>query len=57
MAAVKPKDIKMISDNFYLSYPNTLSLTYALQLSVGECVLNRETHSLFILIPDLTINH
>ena len=56
MEAVKPKDSKMTSNNGSLSY-TTFSLTHALQLSVSECVINREAHSLFILIPDLTMTH
>ena len=36
---------------------SSLSLSYALQLSVCDCVVNREAHSLFILILDLTLTH
>ena len=57
MAVVKPKDSKMISDNRSLSYPSSFSLTHALQLSVSDCIINRETHSLFILITDFTITY
>ena len=42
--------------NLFLPSPSVFFfLSYALQLSVSECVLNREAHSLFILIPDLTM--
>ena len=56
---VKPKNIKMISrQQQSLSCPNNFfSLNYVLQLSMSECVINREAHSLFILIPNLTITH
>ena len=57
MAAIKSKDNKMISNNCSLSYPSSFSLTYALQLSVSDCVINREAHSLFILVSDLTITY
>ena len=36
---------------------SSLSLSYVLELSVCEFVLNREAHSLFILIPYLTLTH
>ena len=43
------------SSNLFLPSPSVFfSLSYALQLSVSECVLNREASSLFILILDLT---
>ena len=58
---VKPQNSKMISNSssLFLSSPNNFfSLSYVLQLSVSECVINyREDHSLFILIPNLTITH
>ena len=57
---VKPKIVRESPDSssLFLSSPaNFFSLSYALQLSVSECVLNREAHSLFILIIDLTITH
>ena len=56
----KPQNSKMIPDSssLFLSSPsNFLFLNYALQLSVSECVINREAHSLFILIPYLTMTH
>ena len=40
-----------------LSQSYSFSLSYALQLSVSECVINREAHSLFILVSDLTLTH
>ena len=45
-----PKTIRRSPDS------SSLSLSYALQLSVSECMLNREARSLFILIPDLKNN-
>ena len=42
----------MISNSCSLSYPSSL-----LQLSVSDCVKNREAHSLFILVSDLTITY
>ena len=57
MEVVKPKDSKMISDNYSLSYLSSFSLTHALQLSVCDYVINREAHSLFILITELTLTH
>ena len=44
-------------DDCSLSYPSSFSLTHALQLSVSDCVINREDHSLFILVSDLTISY
>ena len=41
---------------FSLSYPS-FSLTHVLKLSVSDYVLNREAHSLFILVSDLTITY
>ena len=55
MVAVKPKDSKMISDSCSLSYPGSFSLTHALQLSVSDCMINIEAHSLFILVFNLKI--
>ena len=55
MVAVKPKYSKMISNNYSLSYPNSFSLTRALQLSASDYVINKEAHSLFILVSDLII--
>ena len=52
-----PKTVRWSPDssNLFLPCPSVfLFLNYALQLSVGECVINREASSLFILIPDLT---
>ena len=59
MAVVKPKDNNMISDSFSLSYPNSFSLTHALQLSVTDCMINRELsiYTSFLLdnnLPGLT---
>ena len=57
---VKPQIVRLSLDNssLFLPSPNSFFfLRYALQLSVSECVINRETHSLFILIPDLTITY
>ena len=56
---VKPKNSKMISRQQYslsLVPSSSFSLSYVLQLSVSECVINREDHSLFILIPNVTEN-
>ena len=40
--------------NLFLPFPSVfIFLSYALQLSVSECVINREASSLFILIPNL----
>ena len=56
---VKPQNSKMISrqqQRLFLPSPIVFFfLSYALQLSVSECVINREAHSLFILVPDLRI--
>ena len=46
----------MISNSCSLSYPNSFSLTHVLQLSVSECVINREAHSLFILFHSLNVH-
>ena len=57
---VKPQNSKMISrqHSLSLSCPSSFfSLSYVLQLNVSECMINREAHSLFILIPDLTITY
>ena len=51
------KTVRWFPDSYKLFLPCPgvfLFLNYALQLSVDECVLNREVTSLFILIPDLT---
>ena len=41
--------------NLFLPSPSVFFfLSYALQLSVSVCVLNREASSLFIIIPDLS---
>ena len=53
----KPKTVRWSPDssNLFLPFPSVfLFLNYALQLSVSECVLNREASSVFILIPDFT---
>ena len=52
-----PKIVRWFPDSskLFLPCPSVfLFLSYALQLSVDECVLNREVTSLFILIPDMT---
>ena len=56
MVAVKPKDRKDdLQKLFSLTCATTSSLTHVPQLS--ECVTNREAHSLFKLILDLTITY
>ena len=58
MAAVRPKDRKDdLHQLFSLSLISSSSLTHALKLSVSDCVINREAHSLFILVFNLTLNH
>ena len=54
---VKPKTLTWSPDssNLFLPFLGVfLFLSYVLQLSVSECVINREASSLFILIPDFT---
>ena len=51
---VEPKTVNdlLIAVTSSLPSPSVFCfLNYALQLSVSECVINRETHPLFILIP------
>ena len=53
---VKPKIVRWYPDssNLFLPFPSVfLFLSYALQLSVDECVSNRESNYLFILILDM----
>ena len=57
MVVVKHKYIKMISNSCSLSYASFFSLTHVLQLSVSDCMINREDKSLFILVSDLKINY
>ena len=55
-----PKIVRWYPDSgsLFLSSPNNFFfLSYALQLSVSERVINREAHFLFILIPDLKMTH
>ena len=49
MAAVKPKDIKMIT--------NSCSLSHLCTIVGWVCATNKEAHSLFILVSDLTITY
>ena len=47
----------MISTSCSLSLISSFSLTHAVQQSVSDYVINREAHSLFILVSDLTITY
>ena len=51
---VEPKTVSdvLTAVTFFLSSPSVFSfLNYVLHLSVDECVINRDSSSLFILIP------
>ena len=58
MAAVKPKNIKMISNNlFSLSHLRELLLSHSCApVSVCVCVINRESHYLFIFLRSLNVH-
>ena len=52
-----PKIVRKSPDisNVFIPFPSVfIFLSYVLQLSVDEFVINREANSLFILIPDMT---
>ena len=57
MAVVKPKDRKMISNRCSLSHLCELLLSHLCAIAWWVCVTNRESHSLFILVFDLTITY